>query len=196
MEPQENPLMPPMAPSGPDPSLGQSGAANGPDPLDPLHHQNSMASAQLKKLDEAATLMRKTREELDVLLDLGDLVDEHDIVRSVSKIVAAGGSPMALASMLADAPFGNKEALQAWVAQRDQGARAMEQQLEAARIEARHQAAVSGLKLLAGHSAQQMATSIHAAAAPPAEAAQPPVPGPSLGQAPAGPPPGPEQGAI
>jgi hypothetical protein len=164
----------------PDPSLGQLS-----DPLEPLKQQNSMATAQLKKLDSMAELMKKTRQELDNLLDLGDLVDEEDVIRSVGKVVAAGGSPMALASMLADAPFGNKEALQQWVAQRDQAARQMEAQVEQARAQARHATGLAGLKLLAGHSAQALAQ------APATQMSTAPQPepqtgsGPSLGQAPA-----------
>lgn len=185
--PRPNPLLPQsgtgsMQLSG-DPSLGQQTG----DPLAPLHQQNSMASAQLSKLDTMAELMKKTRMELDNLLDLGDLVDEEDVIRSVGKVVAAGGSPMALASMLADAPFGNKEALQQWVIQRDTAARQMEAQVEQARAQARHAAGIAGLKLLAGHSAQSLAQ-----APAPQMTAAPQEPGPaepSGGLAQAGPPP-------
>ncbi len=173
--PRPNPLLPQSGggadmSGNPDPSLGQLSG----DPLAPLVQQNSMATAQLKKLDTMAELMKKTRMELDNLLDLGDLVDEEDVIRSVGKVVAAGGSPMALASMLADAPFGNKEALQQWVIQRDAGARQMEAQVEQARAQARHAAGLAGLKLLAGHSAQSLAQA-------PAQQPQTPGQGPDTG---------------
>src|ERR1700687_283096 len=95
-----NPLMPQGPGASPAPGLGQ-----GSDPIAALEAQNDSASARLKKLDTGAALITKTRSELDSLMKLGDLVEDEDVIRAVGKVVAAGGSPMPLASMLADAPF-------------------------------------------------------------------------------------------
>jgi hypothetical protein len=142
-----NPLAP--APSA-NPSLGQ-----GADPAQALGQQHEMAGAQLKKLDTMAELMHKTRTELDSLVKLGDLVEEEDVIRAVGKIVAAGGSPMPLASMLADAPFGNREALQSWISSKDANIRQIEQKLQAAKENARHQVMTSALQVVMNHPALQ-----------------------------------------
>jgi hypothetical protein len=144
--PVNNPLAPQ---AGPAPGLGQ-----GADPIAMLESQNDSASARLKKLDTSAALISKTRSELDGLMTLGDLVEDEDVIRAVGKVVAAGGSPMPLASMLADAPFGNREALQAWIAQKDASIRQVEAQMSQAHQQARHEIGQAGLRLLAGHAIQ------------------------------------------
>lgn len=167
-----NPLMPQDASANPSPGLGQ-----GSDPIASLESQNNMASARLKKLDSHAAIITKTRSELDSLVQLGDLVEDEDVIRAVGKVVAAGGSPMPLASMLADAPFGNREALQAWIAQKDASIRQVEAQMSAAHQQARHQIGQTGLRLLAGHAIAG------ATQQPPAQAPSPLAPGEAPGRA-------------
>jgi hypothetical protein len=119
--------------------------------------QHATARAKLDKIDETAAKQRAVREQLDHLMTLGDLVDERDLVRSASKIVAAGIEPMAVASLLADAPSGG-EALQSWIAGQEQQFRQREAQLGAIQGMARHETGLAALRLLAAQRFGSLAT--------------------------------------
>lgn len=171
-------------------SLGQ-GPQN---PMEALHADGEAANAKLGKLETMGELMRKTRQELDGLVKMRDTVTEEDVITAVGKIVAAGGKPMEMASMLADAPFHSKEALQAWVAQKDTAVRQMEMQLQMAEKVTRHELANAGLHMMSAQYFMDQAQGGPPDSAPAGE-------GPSaggMGQAPAeggpGGPPGPMTG--
>jgi len=114
---------------------------------------HDVASARLDKLDAAGALLGKVRTELDSLVKMGDTVSQDDVIKSSGKLVAAGLAPMAVAGLLADMPQAGGEALQAWVRQHDMQVRQREQQLATVHAQARHQAGIAGMQLLAGHSA-------------------------------------------
>jgi len=114
---------------------------------------HDVASARLDKLDAAGALLGKVRAELDSLVKMGDTVSQDDVIKSSGKLVAAGLAPMAVAGLLADMPSGTGgEALQSWVRQHDMQVQQREQQLQQVHAQARHQAAIAGFQLLAGHS--------------------------------------------
>lgn len=125
-------------------SLGQGPRS----PMEALHAEGEAANAKLEKLTTMGHLLRKTREELDGLVKMRDTVTEEDVIGAVGKIVAAGGKPMEMASMLADAPFHSSEALQAWIAKKDVAVRQMEQQMQIAEATTRHELANAGLHMM------------------------------------------------
>lgn len=120
--------------------------------LPTLDEQHSAAAAKLAKVDEVAARARAARQQFDHLMALGDLVEEDDLVSAAGRVIAAGGDPIAIASLLADAPQGSSQALSQWIGQQDQQFKAKEQQLAAAQAVIRHQAGLAALRLLAGHS--------------------------------------------
>lgn len=163
-------------------ALGQSPV----DPMQALLADGEAANAKLEKLQGLGELLRKTRQELDGLVKMRDTVTEEDVITAVGKIVAAGGKPMEMASMLADAPFHSKEALQAWIAQKDIGVRQMEKQMQIAEATTRHELANAGLHMM---SAQYFADqALPEANAPPGqEAGMGEAPAPEMsGETPAG----------
>lgn len=115
--------------------------------IDKVH---SAAAAQLGKLTEAKGMVEHIRAALQGLAAMGDNVTPEDVIKGAGSVVAKGGDPMAMASLLADMPQGG-QALGAWVASHEQQLAANEQQLEQQLANARHGAGVAAMHLIAMH---------------------------------------------
>lgn len=113
--------------------------------------QHAQSRAKLEKLEEVQGKARAAREQFNHLMNLGDLVTEEDIVRSASKIVAAGAEPMTIAGVLADMPTGT-EAMKEWIAGKEQEFRQKEAQLGQVLGLVRHETGLAALRLLAADS--------------------------------------------
>lgn len=145
-----------QAPQGQAQAAPQGGAMMQPNPppsalMAGMQAQHAAAAAKLDKVDEALAKAKAVRTQLSHLTTLGDLVDEDDVVRAASKIVAAGVEPMTMASLLADMPTSGSEAIASWLAGQEQQFRQKEAQLNAMAGMVRHETGLAALRLLAAH---------------------------------------------
>lgn len=116
-----------------------------------MNQQHQQMRAQLDKIEEQAERQRVVREQLNHLKTLGDLVSEDDVVKSASKIVAAGAPPMMIAGLLADMPSG-AEALKEWIVGQEKVFAQKEAQMSQVLGGLRHQTGLAALRLLAADS--------------------------------------------
>lgn len=147
---QMNGLMTPMS------SPQRLGRGVPPGMIEAMTQQHAQTRAQLDKLEEQASRQRVVREQLNHLKTLGDLIDEEDVVKSASKIVAAGAPPMMIASLLADMPSG-AEALREWIVGQEKNFAQKEAQMNQVLGGLRHQTGLAALRLLAAESFGGMA---------------------------------------
>lgn len=135
--------------------------------------QHGGAMAQYEKLTKADATLKSVRKILDRLAGLGDMIQEDDVMDAASGLVAAGLTSAAVAGLLADAPA-NPEGLQQWVQQHDTDVTKREAQLQQVLANTRHSLAVTGMKTLAGHAADEHFASQAEAAVPAQGEASPP----------------------
>jgi predicted component of type VI protein secretion system len=119
-----------------------------------LSNAQDEAQAKWAKVTESETRLAAVRGVMDQLTQMGDMVTPEDVVKGAGRIVAAGMSASAVAGLLADMPE-QPQALQAWVAQQDQGVRQREAQLQQVKASVGHELGVKSLKLLMGLGAEQ-----------------------------------------
>lgn len=113
-----------------------------------MEQQHSAARAKLDKVEEIATRQRAVREQLEHLTTLGDLVNEEDVVKSASKIVATGVPPMAVATLLSDMPTTGGEALASWISGQEEQFAMKEQQLNQVLTTMRYETGLAALRML------------------------------------------------
>lgn len=126
----------------------------------------NQARARYDKMKEAAAKVGATRKALDGLAVLGDTVTSEDVVRAATGLVEAGIPAVNVAGILSEMPDG-AAALQGWVQQKDQAVQMQEAQVTRALAITRHELAVTSLKHLMAHGAEQAAPQ-----APPQQTAQ------------------------
>lgn len=134
--------------------------------LDQLNQAHQMAQVQYDKIKSRIGMLDAARKEIESLQDMGDLVDQDDVIKSASNLVAVGFTPEALAGLLADMPT-NAQGMANWV----DGLEKMMSQREAMLMplmdQARFRLGTSAIQLLAGHHiANAMQASPGNAAAP------------------------------
>lgn len=116
--------------------------------LDQLTQAHDQAKAQYQKIQARVAMLDEARKQLGSLKDLGDLVDQDDVLHAAGQLVKAGFTPQALAGLLADMPT-NQQGMASWV----QEMWAMMSQREAALMpleqQARFKLGTSAIQLLA-----------------------------------------------
>jgi hypothetical protein len=168
--------VPDNSPGPPDqPGLGGSPMDQHQGLMEHLEGNHAELKAKFDKLQAAGKLLSSVRSELDQLSALGDMVSADDVMKSSSKLVAAGMSAGAVAGLLADMPP-DGPGLQEWVTLHDQGVKQREAQLEQVRANVQHELGVGAMKVLTAH-----------ALGPKAPDAMAPDPGQGPGNAPANP---------
>lgn len=120
----------------------------GPSLSQAMEAQHSAARAKLDKVEEIAQRQHAVREQLTHLITLGDLVNEEDVVKSASKIVATGVPPMAMATLLSEMPTTGGEALASWIAGQEQQFAAKEAQLNQVLTTMRYETGLAALRML------------------------------------------------
>lgn len=120
-----------------------------------MQQQHSAAQAKLDKMQEISDQASAVSTQLKHLTTLGDLVTEEDVVKSASKIVAAGVPAMSMATLLADMPSG-QEALSAWIAGQAQQFQAKEAQIQQLMGVTRYETGLAALRLLSAESFGEM----------------------------------------
>lgn len=132
--------------------------------LDQLTQAHQQAKAAYEKIQSRVGMLDEARKELGSLRDLGDLVDQDDVLHAAGNLVKVGFTPQALAGLLADMPT-NQQGMASWVqemwammAQREAALMPLEQQ-------AKFKVGTTAVQLLAGHHiASQMLGQANAAA--------------------------------
>lgn len=118
--------------------------------IDQLTQAHDQAQAQYQKIQGRVAMLDEARKELGNLRNLGDLVDQDDVLHAAGNLVKVGFTPQALAGLLADMPT-NQQGMATWV----EGLWAMmaqrEQQLMPLVNQARFRLGTSAIQLLAGH---------------------------------------------
>lgn len=114
------------------------------------------ASAPPPSLDVAYGKLREARGRMDViknvlgkLVSMGDMVTQEDVIKSASKIVAAGVEPKGIAAMLADMPE-KGELIAPWLAQHQEEIAQKEQQLDSVMGEVQHHMGTEAMRQLMG----------------------------------------------
>lgn len=121
--------------------------ATSPDQL--IHAHHSMVRAQYGKLKEADGLLKKVREEMDNLVDLGDSVDTQDVIKASGKLVGHGIAAPQMAEILSSMPAGGGQPLAEWLVKQDQIVRSREAQMHQVKSVMQSHLAASGLRVLA-----------------------------------------------
>lgn len=150
-----NPLVPKAPQDSPARASAPLAAGGGAAPgnlTGDLDAQHSSISSIYSKLSTASKQGVEVMKELRGLAGFGAVVAPSDVIESFGRLVGHGLEPMRLADILADMPTqGGGEAIQGWIAQRQQIADRMEAQLNQHLAVVRHELGVSALRLIASH---------------------------------------------
>lgn len=120
------------------------------DLLKQLGQAHTGAVTQWDKMKEGQAALKNTREQLDKLVALGDMVTGDDVLDAATELVASGQSAATLAGLLADMPQ-DGPSLQQWILSQDQRVEQQEQAVEQGAKLAQHQVAVTAAQLLHGY---------------------------------------------
>src|SRR5689334_13233571 len=112
-------------------------------PMRVLNAAHDAARAQYDKISSETRKLQLARDELAGLNKLGPLVDQDDVIKASTKLVAGGIDPHQIAGLLADMPQAPGEPLQAWLQGHAQALNQMLTQLAPMQEAARHQLANS-----------------------------------------------------
>lgn len=138
--------------------------------LDQLTQAHQQAKVAYEKIQSRVGMLDAARKELGSLRDLGDLVDQDDVLHAAGSLVKIGFTPQALAGLLADMPT-NQQGMASWVQELWATMAQREQQLMPLEQQAKFKLGTTAVQLLAGH---RMASQMQAnAAAPQATAPMP-----------------------
>jgi hypothetical protein len=122
--------------------------------IEHLTQAHASAKAQYDKVADRFANLDAVRQQLQSLRDLGDFVEQDDVVRSASHLVGKGLTPAGLAGLLAGMPK-DGQALAGWVEQMWKAMLQREQQLQPVLQKARFAMGVTALQSLAGQHVQQ-----------------------------------------
>lgn len=118
-----------------------------------FHGQQEAAKQVFDKLTAAQRQVRATKAELDKLVAMKDTVTQDDVVKAAGGMVAAGIPAVQVAGILAEMPD-NGEALEAWLASKDQKVSAQLDQVNQAVTGARYKLGLSALRHIIAYSAE------------------------------------------
>lgn len=153
-------------------------------PMRTLMAAHDSARAQYDKITSEVSKLRLARDELAGLGKLGTLVDQDDVIKASSKLVAGGIDPHQLAGLLADMPQAPGEPLQTWLQSHAQAINGMLGQIAPLQEAARHQLANSALGVLLAHHMGHQFPAPNPSPSPGTENQLNPAPGPSPGTGP------------
>jgi hypothetical protein len=117
-----------------------------------LLHQHHMAlSDQDKQLDELLNQVEESMTGLEELAAKGPGVSPEEVITFASQMIGRGADPAQVGGMLADMPGNPGQALGAWVQQKLGQSQQNYQQLVGMQQLMKHEKALAGLHVLAGH---------------------------------------------
>lgn len=118
--------------------------------LDALQAQHEGAVAQHQQVRQIDQLLQDTREQLDKLIQLGDMVTPEDVIKGAGHLAGRGASPMELAKLLSDMPE-DGPSLANWLSVHEQTVAAKEAAMRPAVTATRHAMGLSAMRLLVAH---------------------------------------------
>lgn len=147
---QPNALVPEQKPeanpNGPNVSAGGS--------QNPFEQVFKQSQAQFELVSKAKINVDRIQNELDKLLDKGDVVQPDDVIASAGKIVSSGMPAKQMATLLAQMPEQRGEILSGWLKSQSQILQEQIQQLAPIYAVSKHQMGVNALRLLVATIAQ------------------------------------------
>ena len=108
-----------MTPAGPRPPRQSRGPYTPPGPLDQVHANLDMAERQQKENMKAYGVLDRVREELDDLMNMGDMVRPEDVIQAAGRLVGHGFGAENLAQLLSDMPTTGGQGLASWIRMHD-----------------------------------------------------------------------------
>lgn len=141
----DNPMMPQQGQVGPMQQEPASGPASAPDPVQAMTAAHGQTAAQFKKLMQADKQLRAVRASLDSLVNMGDQVQDEDLIKAAGDLTAHGLSPDDLTKLVSQAPPGGGQALQGWLQQQNQDVTQKEAMLQKMLGSVQHQMGVDAL---------------------------------------------------
>lgn len=141
----------PDQPEGPIPA-GQRADTSG--PFGDVHANLNQSVAKYRMGQRAQQVLDHVREELDNLMDMGDVVRPEDVIGAAGRLVGKGIGPQQLAELLASMPTMGGEGLASWVRMHDATIRQAEMALSKENDLSRHQMGVAGMRSLAANAAE------------------------------------------
>lgn len=138
-------------PEGPVPK-GQRADTSG--PFGDVHAALNQSVAKYRVGQRAQETLDHVREELDALMDMGDVIRPEDVVASAGRLVGKGIGAQQLAELLSSMPTMGGEGLASWVRMHDLTIRQAEFNLMKENDLSRHQMGVAGMRSLAASAAE------------------------------------------
>jgi hypothetical protein len=118
-------------------------------------HQNlNQSVAAYRTGQRAQQVLDHLREELDGLMDMGDVVGPDDIIGAAGRLVGKGIGAQQLATLLATMPTVGGQGLASWVRMHDLTIRQAEASLAQHNKIAQHNMGVAGMRSLAANAAE------------------------------------------
>lgn len=149
--------LPSPPPAGPDtaapgPRNGDKADTSG--PFGGVHANLNRISAAYDTGKRAQQILDHVREELDGLMDMGDIVRPEDVVASAGRLVGKGLGAQQLAELLSSMPTVGGEGLASWVRMHDMTIRQAESNLERENSVVRSRMGVAAFKSLVAGDAE------------------------------------------
>lgn len=138
-------------PEGPLPK-GQRADTSG--PFGDVHANLNQAVSRYRVGQRAQQVLDHVREELDNLMDMGDVVRPEDVIGAAGRLVGKGIGAQQLATLLSSMPTVGGEGLASWVRMHDLTIRQAEMALQKENDLSRHQMGVAGMRSLAANAAE------------------------------------------
>lgn len=132
--------------AAPEPRGDQRADTSG--PMGGIHAQLNRVSAAYDNGQRAQRVLDHVREELDGLMDMGDVVRPEDVVASAGRLVGKGIGAQQLAELLSSMPTVGGEGLASWVRMHDLTIRQAEANLGRENDLVRHRMGVAALRSL------------------------------------------------
>lgn len=149
-----SPLPSPPQADTPEGPLPKSQRADTSGPFGDVHANLNQAVARYRVGQRAQQVVDHIREELDSLMDMGDVVRPEDVIGAAGRLVGKGIGAQQLAELLASMPTMGGEGLASWVRMHDQTIRQTEMALQKETDMSRHQMGIAGMRSLAANAAE------------------------------------------
>lgn len=134
---------------GPAPPPGQNGQEQGGQRPPSLEQVGRMAQNQYKDGMRAQQVLDHLREELDQLMDHGDMIRPEQVIEAAGRLVGHGIGAAQLAQLMSDMPATGGEGLAGWIRMHDVTVTNAEQALMQENNLIRHRMGMVGMRMLA-----------------------------------------------
>jgi hypothetical protein len=144
------PLPTRMTPAGPRPPRQTDSMRDSPPgSFDPVHQQMYQAKTAFEQNMKAFDVLDRVRDELDELMNMGDMVRPEDVIKAAGRLVGHGFGAENLAQLLSDMPTVGGQGLASWIRMHDISVVKAETQLQQQTAAFQSRMGVTALRSLA-----------------------------------------------